>query len=126
MHVSIYVKGYSVLEKAFNLIKSMNLFATNSEFSTRFLGMSERYYDYVKCSGEKPSLKALVHLSLQIDAIIQALSYGVSPKRAELLTKVNEELKADLHTRCLYGAPCKRPRKKASATLRDADGRSPQ
>lgn len=115
-----------MLEKAYFLIKSMHLFDTNSEFSTKFLGMSERYYDYVKSSGEKPSLKALVHLSLQIDAIIQALSYGASPKRAELLTKVNEELKADLHTRCLYSAPCKRPRKKAPVTLRDADELSPQ
>ncbi len=55
-----------VLDDVFLFLHNNGYARTHSIFSTTFLGHSPRYYDYLRCSGAKPSLHSLVRLVLRL------------------------------------------------------------
>lgn len=55
-----------ILDDIFLFLKAGGLAPTHAIFSTDYLGHSPRYYDYLRCSGAKPSLRSLLKLALRL------------------------------------------------------------
>ncbi|WP_443027548.1 DUF6626 family protein [Sphingomonas sp. LR55] len=53
-----------ILDDVFLFLKGTGAAQSHAVFSTVFLGHSPRYYDYLRCSGAKPSLHSLLKLAI--------------------------------------------------------------
>lgn len=63
-----------ILEDVFQFLKSAGLAPNHATFSTDYLGHSRRYYDYLRCSGAKPSLRAMLKLAMVLHDIAEGAS----------------------------------------------------
>ena len=55
-----------LIDDAYNFLRDEWGVMTHADFSTIYLGHSPRYYDYLRCSGADPSLKALLKLAFEL------------------------------------------------------------
>jgi len=53
-----------ILDEVFAFLKDTGITRSHATFSTDFLGYSPRYYDYLRCSGARPSLRCLLKLAM--------------------------------------------------------------
>ncbi|GBH29361.1 DUF6626 family protein [Sphingobium xenophagum] len=53
-----------ILDEVFAFLKKAGVTRNHATFSTDFLGYSPRYYDYLRCSGARPSLRSLLKLAM--------------------------------------------------------------
>jgi hypothetical protein len=61
-----------ILDDIFLFLKAAGLAPTHAVFSTDYLGHSPRYYDYLRCSGAKPSLRSLLKLAMRLHDMARA------------------------------------------------------
>lgn len=61
-----------ILDDVFHFLKSVGLASTHAIFSTDYLGHSPRYYDYLRCSRAKPSLRSMLKLAMRLHDLAQA------------------------------------------------------
>lgn len=86
-----------ILEDAFQFLKSAGLMPTHAAFSTDYLGHSPRYYDYLRCSRAKSSLKSLLKLAILLHDLAQSASSADEQDAAALLA---HRIMARALTRC--------------------------
>ncbi len=55
-----------ILDEIYLFLKAAGHVSTHAAFSTGYLGHSPRYYDYLRCSGAIPSLRALLKLAMRL------------------------------------------------------------
>jgi hypothetical protein len=60
-----------ILDDVFQFLKSAGLAPTHAIFSTEYLGHSPRYYDYLRCSCAKPSLRSMLKLAMRLHDLAQ-------------------------------------------------------
>ncbi|OZA16671.1 MAG: hypothetical protein B7X90_17510 [Novosphingobium sp. 17-62-19] len=53
-----------ILDEVYAFLKNAGITRNHATFSTDFLGYSPRYYDYLRCSGARPSLRCLLKLAM--------------------------------------------------------------
>ncbi|MGQ2943704.1 MAG: DUF6626 family protein [Blastomonas fulva] len=53
-----------ILDEVYAFLKNAGITRSHAKFSTDFLGHSPRYYDYLRCSGARPSLRSLLKLAM--------------------------------------------------------------
>lgn len=87
-----------ILDEIFQFLKSAGLAQTHAAFSTAYLGYSQRYYDYLRCSRAKPSLRCLVKLSGQLRRL--ASDAKTPPARADRAVYLSDRVMAELLDRC--------------------------
>lgn len=63
-----------ILDDVFQFLHDTGLVRNHAIFSTDYLGHSPRYYDYLRCSGGKPSLRSLLKLAMRLHDLAQATS----------------------------------------------------
>ncbi len=61
-----------ILDDVFQFLKSAGLAPTHAIFSTEYLGHSPRYYDYLRCSRAKPSLRSMLKLAMRLHDLAHA------------------------------------------------------
>lgn len=86
-----------ILDDVFQFLKSAGLAPTHAAFSTDYLGHSPRYYDYLRCSRAKPSLKSLLKLAMLLRDLTHAAS---SPDEQEAAALLAHRVMARALTRC--------------------------
>lgn len=55
-----------ILDEVYAFLKNAGITRNHATFSTDFLGYSPRYYDYLRCSGARPSLRSLLKLAMRL------------------------------------------------------------
>lgn len=65
-----------ILDEIFQFLNTSGLAPTHAIFSTDYLGHSPRYYDYLRCSGAKPSLRSLLKLAMRLHDMAQSHCSG--------------------------------------------------
>ncbi|WP_446652160.1 DUF6626 family protein [Blastomonas sp.] len=55
-----------IIDEVFSFLNNSGSALTHASFSTHYLGHSSRYYDYLRCSGAAPSIRALVRLAARL------------------------------------------------------------
>lgn len=70
-----------ILDDIYAFLKAADLARSHAAFSTDYLGHSPRYYDYLRCSGTKPSLRSLLKLAMRLRQIAQVAT-GASERVA--------------------------------------------
>lgn len=55
-----------ILDDVYLFLKAAGRASTHADFSTDYLGHSARYYDYLRCSGAKPSLRSLLKVATRL------------------------------------------------------------
>jgi len=63
-----------ILDDVFQFLYDTGLVRNHAIFSTDYLGHSPRYYDYLRCSRAKPSLRSLLKLAMCLHDLAQATS----------------------------------------------------
>lgn len=63
-----------ILDEVFVLLNAKGRAPNHAAFSTDFLGRSPRYYDYLRCSGARPSLQALIRVAIHLTDIANETS----------------------------------------------------
>lgn len=58
-----------ILDEVYAFLKDGGITRNHATFSTDFLGYSPRYYDYLRCSGARPSLRCLLKLAMCLQDI---------------------------------------------------------
>ena len=58
-----------ILDDVFQFLNNTGLAPTHAIFSTKYLGHSARYYDYLRCSGAQPSVRSLVKVTGQLQRL---------------------------------------------------------
>jgi len=76
-----------ILDDVFQFLRSAGLAPTHAAFSTDYLGHSPRYYDYLRCSGVAPSLRALLRLAMRLSDISHATGDSLNGNVAGQLAK---------------------------------------
>ncbi|WP_103729778.1 DUF6626 family protein [Novosphingobium sp. HII-3] len=76
-----------ILDDVFQFLKSAGLTPTHAVFSTEYLGHSPRYYDYLRCSRAKPSLRALLKLAMSLHSLAKSALCLEERDTAELLAQ---------------------------------------
>ena len=76
-----------ILDDVFHFLKSAGLAPTHAIFSTEYLGHSPRYYDYLRCSRAKPSLRALLKLAMGLHNLEKSALGLEERDTAELLAR---------------------------------------
>jgi hypothetical protein len=78
-----------LLDEVFLFLHNTGRAPNHAIFSTEYLGHSARYYDYLCCSGARPSLRSLVRTALRLTDIAEnegssehAMQAGALAKRA--------------------------------------------
>lgn len=61
-----------ILDDVFQFLHDTGLARNHAIFSVDYLGHSPRYYDYLRCSGAKPSLRSLLKLAMHLHDMAQA------------------------------------------------------
>lgn len=61
-----------ILDDVFQFLHDTGLVQNHAIFSTDYLGHSPRYYDYLRCSRAKPSLRALLKVAMRLHDLAQA------------------------------------------------------
>lgn len=74
-----------ILDDIFQFLHNTGLARNHAIFSTDYLGHSPRYYDYLRCSGAKPSLRSLLKLAMRLHDMAQAASCPFEQDAAALL-----------------------------------------
>lgn len=74
-----------ILEDVFQFLHDTGLVRNHAIFSTDYLGHSPRYYDYLRCSRAKPSLRSLLKLAMRLHDLAQAASCPDDKDAAALL-----------------------------------------
>ena len=86
-----------IIDDVYSTLKADNFAKSHGHYSTRFLGRSTRYYDYLLCSRAEPSLTALVTLAFRITRFAGSFSnpslVDQREKYAEVAGHVWDELK---------------------------------
>ena len=62
-----------MLDQLYNELKKMGCVRSHGEFSTRFLGRSERHFDYLRCTRAPASIDTLTYLAARLHAAAIAL-----------------------------------------------------
>ncbi|QXT37004.1 hypothetical protein KV697_06815 [Sphingomonas sanguinis] len=76
-----------ILDEVYLFLKNAGRAPTHATFSTDYLGHSARYYDYLRCSGAAPSLRALLRLAMRLTDISNATDDGLKENVAGQLAK---------------------------------------
>ena len=74
-----------ILDDVFQFLKSAGLTPTHAVFSTEYLGYSHRYYDYLRCSHARPSLRSLLTLATSLQDLAKTTSCREERDASELL-----------------------------------------
>lgn len=61
-----------ILDDVFLFLKDAGMARSHAAFSSDFLGHSPRYYDYLRCSGARLSLRSLLKLAMRLHDIAHA------------------------------------------------------
>ncbi|MDX3911437.1 MAG: hypothetical protein QHC67_16745 [Sphingobium sp.] len=86
-----------ILDDVFLFLKDAGVARSHAAFSTDFLGHSPRYYDYIRCSGARPSLRSLVKLAFTLTDLAKVASM-LSEKVA--LSDCAERVIGEVYRRC--------------------------
>ena len=62
-----------MLDQIYDELKKMGCLRSHGEFSTRFLGRSERHFDYLRCTRSQASIDTLTYLAARLNAAAIAL-----------------------------------------------------
>ncbi|MBV2146675.1 hypothetical protein KRZ98_00010 [Sphingobium sp. AS12] len=76
-----------ILDDVFLFLKDTGVARSHAAFSTDFLGHSPRYYDYIRCSGARPSLRSLVKVALRLTDISRGTELPENADDAATLAK---------------------------------------
>lgn len=63
-----------ILDEVYAFLKDTGITRNHATFSTEFLGYSSRYYDYLRCSGARPSLRSLLKVAMKLHDMTQNTS----------------------------------------------------
>ncbi|MGE4431820.1 MAG: DUF6626 family protein [Sphingobium sp.] len=74
-----------ILDDVFQFLHDTGSVRNHAIFSTDYLGHSPRYYDYIRCSRAKPSLRSLLKLAMRLHDLAQATSCPDERDAAALL-----------------------------------------
>lgn len=76
-----------ILDDVFQFLQNTGFTRTHAIFSTEYLGHSARYYDYLRCSGARPSLRSLVRVALRLTDISKVAGSSDVVNRAACLAQ---------------------------------------
>lgn len=76
-----------ILDDIYHFLKAAGRASTHADFSTDYLGHSARYYDYLRCSGAKPSLRSLFKIALRLTDMAHETSDDLNSTPAGHLAK---------------------------------------
>lgn len=63
-----------ILDEVFELLNAAGRAPNHAVFSTDYLGRSPRYFDYLRCSGARPSLETLMRVIMRLSEIANETS----------------------------------------------------
>lgn len=58
-----------IIDEVYEFLHGIGLVQNHAAYSTEYLGHSERYFDYLRCSGKLPSIRSLVKLSSKLQRL---------------------------------------------------------
>ena len=67
-----------MLDQIYDELKKMGCVRSHGEFSMRFLGRSERHFDYLRCTRSQASIDTLTYLAARLNAAAIALRDAAS------------------------------------------------
>lgn len=76
-----------ILDDVFLFLHNTGQAHNHAIFSTEYLGHSPRYYDYLRCSGARPSLRSLVKTALRLTDISRGAGLPEDADDAAALAK---------------------------------------
>ena len=71
-------REWVMLDQVYEELKTMGCVRNHAEFSTRFLGRSERHFDYLRCTRSPASIETLTYLAAHLRAAATALEEAVT------------------------------------------------
>jgi hypothetical protein len=99
-----------ILEKAYDLLKRLNLTRSHREFSADFLSRRPRHYDDLICSRRQPSPAVLASLAVRLDEVAVRLKYD--PEAAQQVAELERLVEctfAELRKSFVTALPRTRP-----------------
>ena len=89
-----------LIDNIYKRLKYTRLAPNHAIFSSRFLGRSARYYDYLRCSGADASLAVLSTLAVRLIALADQFRQDADWSRyAEMLDGMADEVWAEIEAR---------------------------
>jgi hypothetical protein len=89
-----------LIDNIYKRLKYTRLAPSHAIFSCRFLGRSDRYYDYLRCSGADASLAVLSTLAVRLIALADQFRQDADWSRyAEMLDGMADEVWAEIEVR---------------------------
>lgn len=86
-----------ILDEIYLFLKAADRAQSHATFSTDYLGHSPRYYDYLRCSGATPSLRALLKLAMRMSDMARETAEELDDTDAGKLAK---RVMSEALTRC--------------------------
>ena len=89
-----------LIDNIYKRLKYTRLAPSHAIFSCRFLGRSDRYYDYLRCSGADASLAVLSTLAVRLIALADQFRRDADWSRyAEMLDGMADEVWTEIEAR---------------------------
>jgi len=87
-----------ILDDIFQFLHDTGFARNHAIFSTKYLGHSARYYDYLRCSGSEPSLRCLLAVTSQLQRL--ACEEKTQPARADRAKLLSQRAMTEAFNRC--------------------------